>query len=473
MATALIVAVWLGHFVRTVSKSDSYEYERIASPYVLYSLSIMIWILSNAYFHSPLLLSLDKQTAISMALIANIGSYSAFAFAYVVSCRLVARLNKQSLPVSTVVFLAVLSTHAFYVNVTPGLSVTDIDIIAVGKFTLHFGESTKWFFASGLLLVGLTFKNLWIHSRRAKPIQQLKSLYMIFGISVFMVSTAVIHVVVPFIWANFSLTWLPPALALTEMLLMGYALITSRFYSNRYIVYTGSAFLFNCIIFLIPLAIVTNAFAVNDILPALFMTGVATALLWPWMLKHCRILSSRLIYGSSVTPKEAITSLADEFQYSADSAIKRLARILNIEANELQLIGSSHNDSLFESHFKRKSGALLLDELADKVNLSKQKNATLIALYERMSRNNAALVIPIYDHSNLMTHVLVANYKKDGRLFFSEEIDALQSVMLKAQGYINADRKVRQAQALANSIAHEMRNPLAQVQLQFESLKAR
>ncbi|MCV5216733.1 hypothetical protein OFC53_36465, partial [Escherichia coli] len=32
-------------------------------------------------------------------------------------------------------------------------------------------------------------------------------------------------------------------------------------------------------------------------------------------------------------------------------------------------------------------------------------------------------------------------------------------------------RKIRQSRALANSIAHEMRNPLAQVQLQFEALK--
>lgn len=90
-----------------------------------------------------------------------------------------------------------------------------------------------------------------------------------------------------------------------------------------------------------------------------------------------------------------------------------------------------------------------------------------------MHADNVALVLPIFDDNNSMSHLLLAKKKQGGGIYFYEEIKALQHVLVKAQGYINADRKVHQAQALANSIAHEMRNPLAQVQFQFEVLEAK
>ncbi|MEI8633429.1 hypothetical protein P4S72_18035 [Vibrio sp. PP-XX7] len=45
-------------------------------------------------------------------------------------------------------------------------------------------------------------------------------------------------------------------------------------------------------------------------------------------------------------------------------------------------------------------------------------------------------------------------------LFSNEELTALKKVLTEAQSYINSDLRVKQSQALANSIAHEMRNPL-------------
>ncbi|WP_410958540.1 histidine kinase dimerization/phospho-acceptor domain-containing protein, partial [Salmonella sp. LS2020043sal] len=56
-------------------------------------------------------------------------------------------------------------------------------------------------------------------------------------------------------------------------------------------------------------------------------------------------------------------------------------------------------------------------------------------------------------------------------MFSNEEISALQTLLTRVQSTIEADKRIRQSRALANSIAHEMRNPLAQVQLHFEVLK--
>ncbi|HAH03431.1 MAG TPA: hybrid sensor histidine kinase/response regulator, partial [Vibrio sp.] len=70
-----------------------------------------------------------------------------------------------------------------------------------------------------------------------------------------------------------------------------------------------------------------------------------------------------------------------------------------------------------------------------------------------------------------VTHLLVSSHKSNDQMFSNEEISALQTLLTRVQSTIEADRRIRQSRALANSIAHEMRNPLAQVQLQFELLK--
>ncbi|MBT2979925.1 histidine kinase dimerization/phospho-acceptor domain-containing protein, partial [Vibrio anguillarum] len=93
------------------------------------------------------------------------------------------------------------------------------------------------------------------------------------------------------------------------------------------------------------------------------------------------------------------------------------------------------------------------------------------ALYDKMSSNNTALVMPLFGHSKLVTHLLISPHKINNQMFSNEEIAALQTLLTRIQSIIEADRRVCQSRALANSIAHEMRNPLAQVQLHFEILK--
>ncbi len=60
---------------------------------------------------------------------------------------------------------------------------------------------------------------------------------MIAGILVFMLSTVTTTFGMTFFLRDFSLTWLPPALSISEMLFVGYALLTSRFYSVKYLAY--------------------------------------------------------------------------------------------------------------------------------------------------------------------------------------------------------------------------------------------
>ncbi|MDF5560201.1 hypothetical protein P3702_25405, partial [Vibrio parahaemolyticus] len=75
--------------------------------------------------------------------------------------------------------------------------------------------------------------------------------------------------------------------------------------------------------------------------------------------------------------------------------------------------------------------------------------------------SNTALVMPLFGRGKSVTHLLISSHKIDNKLFSNEEISALQTLLVRIQSTIEADRKVRQSRALANSIAHEMRNPLS------------
>lgn len=471
LAAVFVVALWIGHFAKSIRKENNRFNQGIAIPYILYSISIMTWIASNAYFHSPLLTNFGEEMAITLAIIANISSYSAFAFAFLVSLKLTRHLNSSIYELFSHVTLILFTGYVLYSNLMPGLTISGITIIDKGSFILDFGPATSSFFLTVLILIILTFRNLIIYSKSSISIHQVRSIYMIVGISVFMFSTLLIHVIVPFLWNDFSLAWLPPALSITEMLLMGYALITARFYSSRHILYTALKTVITCGLIIIPLFTLIQLFSKSDQIGTIAISCIATAITWKWVYSRVKPMASRVVYGTTSTPQEQIYALADTFQKSTTQAMHKLATILNISDYDLQTISSDQEEQLYRSQFRKKGNILVFEELL--LGSETGSEGLMPEHLKKMHHNNVALVLPIFDHADRLSHLLLANRKRDGKLFFSEEIQALQSVFVKAQGYINADRKVRQSQALANSIAHEMRNPLAQVQLQFEMLSHR
>lgn len=110
----------------------------------------------------------------------------------------------------------------------------------------------------------------------------------------------------------------------------------------------------------------------------------------------------------------------------------------------------------------------MIDEVEEK--LSQTEDTVLNVIHRNMKETQSSLVLPIYDSTKQLSHVLVSSSKPEGVYFSYEELAALERVLQKVQLHITYEQKVRQSQALANSIAHEMRNPLAQVQFEFENL---
>ncbi|NVD06430.1 response regulator [Vibrio sp. JPW-9-11-11] len=468
MLVSFVVLQWNLYFIKSIKRSPRSRLKHIKAPYLLYCMSILGWVLSNAYFFSPLLVTWGNDAAIFAAIVANLFSYSAFANAYIV-CLMLAkgkrRSTKLKLGVLALVSLAVVLANLFNYEM-----INSINIEKAGVFALQFGGSTTYFFAIVLCLILLSFECVAQYSRSAKPLQHIKSLYMLFGMSIFMVSTLLIHVVIPMIYDDFSLAWLPPALSISEMMLMGYALVTSRFYSNRHIVFRLLSTTLSVLVIALPIFVVLTVTETEQLLFTTLVTTICTGLFWRGLNRYSEQVASRLVFGESLPPQQKIYRLAEDFQSSIDEPLRKVANILNVDQDAIQLISNVQDEPLYTKHLKNRTSVLVLEEIEESLPQiqNRKEILSLRKLYQKMDNDNVAMVLPIFDRSNNVSHLLIAHRKHNGRLFFGEEIKALQLVVKKAQGYINAGLKIKQSQALANSIAHEMRNPLAQAQLEFE-----
>ncbi|GAB2663325.1 hybrid sensor histidine kinase/response regulator [Vibrio panuliri] len=470
IGVALIVASWAVYFIRSLRLSYSGFDRRIGTPYLLYSSSILMWVIANAFFYSPLLTRVDEALVVSMALFTNLAAFAAFVFACLITQVLVVDLEKKWMKRLQNILIAGLSIFAIYLNYLPGHTVLDVSVAEVGQFEIIFGPQTKWFISSVVVLIGLSLHNVVLYSHQARPLQQVKSLYMLTGIFIFMISSVVINGVVPYLWQDFSLTWLPPTFAISEMLLIGYALITSRFYSNRHVLYSGLSLIITSAVIVIPLCLFINALSSSDFSLIITISCLVTGFTWAKLQRMISRYVSEIVFGQAHSPERRIRSLGDEFQKSTANAFAEIAKTLDIAPNELQLVSNLQDEKLYTSQLYNQDSVLIFEEIEELVLSKAAVGKQLKKIYFKMKAEQVSLVLPIFDYNNRMSHLLLAKNKRSGEIYYFEEVKALQHVLARAQGYINADRKVHQAQALANSIAHEMRNPLAQVQLQFEKL---
>ncbi|PQJ59253.1 hybrid sensor histidine kinase/response regulator [Vibrio jasicida] len=471
LATVAVVFMWLIYYCFRLKQKNEVIFGTHHAPYIAYSVCIIAWISSNAYFHTELLPDLGPDVGIFMAKFANLASFFAFAFAYYFSCQLSAEQRKGKVhPWQQLIFVT-LTVYSLFINLQPNLTVEHVEIVGPSEFVIEFGPQTSYFFIGLVSFVVLTLVNLVAMRANSSRLTLAKTNYMIAGILVFMLSTATIHLGMTYFMGDFSLTWLPPALSISEMLFVGYALLTSRFYSVKYLAYMSLSALLVCAIFVLPLGAIF--IPMTDSKQWLIATPICALIGITWHLLYKRVsrYSSFLIYGNKKTPVQQILALEDEFKLSIDDAMRRLGILLQIPNDKLRLVTSNYTETFYEDYLSSNKSVLVLDELSDEIDYASSSKGSVKALYEKMSSNNTALVMPLFGQGKSVTHLLVSPHKINNQLFSNEEISALQTLLTRVQSTIEADRRIRQSRALANSIAHEMRNPLAQVQLQFEALK--
>ncbi|KPL97243.1 hybrid sensor histidine kinase/response regulator [Vibrio splendidus] len=442
LATVAIVVMWLLYYCYRLRQKNKVIIGTHHAPYIAYSICIVAWICSNAYFHTDLLPELGASAAVYAAKLANLASFCAFAFAYYFSCKLAAeQRNSKVHPWQQAIFVT-LTVYSFFINLSPGLTVEHVTIAGPSEFVIEFGPYTPYFFTG-----------------------------VISGILVFMLSTATVHIGIAYFIRDFSLTWLPPALSISEMLFVGYALLTSRFYSVKYLAYMSLNTLLVCAILVIPFgAIFIPLTDDNQWLIAIPICAVI-GITWHLLYKRMSDYASFFIYGNKKTPVQQILALEEDFKLSIDDAMRRLGGLLQIPEDKLRLVNSNYNETFYEDYLSTNKSVLVFDELSQELDYTAPAKRSIKALYDKMSSNDTALVMPLFGQGKSVTHLLVSSHKSNDQMFSNEEISALQTLLTRVQSTIEADRRIRQSRALANSIAHEMRNPLAQVQLQFELLK--
>ncbi|MGR6839998.1 ATP-binding response regulator [Aliivibrio wodanis] len=468
---AVFILLWVAFFIRSLFKDRMEVDPKIYYPYIGYSIFIVIWILTNFYFQSELLLIFSEKIALYMAIAANLASYFAFAFAFLFSCRLVSTRKDKKMASWQVVLFYAETAFALAINLIPNLTVTSVTIIDKGVFTINFGPFAFIFFINAFVFIGLIIHN-FLQLRTSKlKLNKEKSIYLLFGILIFMSSTIISQVIIPIVWGDFSFAWLPPALSVTESVLIGYTLLFHRLYSLRYISYWACSYTINITIYLIPIILIylTND-NINLLYTCIFLI-IYTGLFWEKTLKKSKLVSSLLIYKNKKTPVEEIYDIADEFKYSSQHAMIKLATLLDTPQEELLLVGKNTNYNIFIPHLNQSNSALVKDELDYQIHYSpNSKVSSYYDVQKEMDSQKTALILPIFGKNKLVSHLLISPSKRNGSTFSNEEITAIQWVLTKVQGYIESERKVKQSQALANSIAHEMRNPLSQLQYHFERI---
>lgn len=471
LATVAVVMMWLFYYCYRLKQKNEVIFGTHHAPYIAYSVCIIAWISSNAYFHTDLLPQLGATAGIFMAKFANLASFFAFAFAYYFSCQLAAEQRKGKVHLWQQAIFVTLTVYSLFINLRPDLTVEHVDIVGPSQFVIEFGPHTSYFFIGLVSFVVLTLVNLVAMRTNSSKLTLAKTNYMIAGILVFMLSTATIHLGMTYFMGDFSLTWLPPALSISEMLFVGYALLTSRFYSVKYLAYMCLSALLVCAIFVLPLGAIF--IPLTDSNQWLIATPICALIGITWHLLYKRVsrYASFLIYGNKKTPVQQILALEEDFKLSIDEAMRHLGNLLQIPNDKLRLVTSNYNETFYEDYLSSNKSVLVLDELSEELDYKVSAKGSLKALYDKMSSNDTALVMPLFGQGKSVTHLLVSPHKSNNQMFSNEEISALQTLLTRVQSTIEADRRIRQSRALANSIAHEMRNPLAQVQLQFEALK--
>ncbi len=465
---SLIVISWVSYFylnlkARKVDLTQShYKY------YLSYSVGLFFWILSNAYFHTGYLVTQPETSAIVLAIFANLTAFIAFSSAFLFSCKLKEHYLQQKTPRLVYTIFTALTVLTLSINLIPELTVQSVDIKAPSEFVIHFGNYTSLFFLTLTALVFLTLINLISLRGVSNRLSKTRVNFMVAGMIIFMVSTGIIQLGVTMFVGDFSLTWLPPALSISEMLITGYALLTSRFYSTRYMSYLLLTTAVTCAIYIFPLFFFTesNGIKYDIIILYSFILGIT----WQPLYARVKQYTSLMIYNSPQSPTEQIYALVTEFQKSPAEALAKLADLLNVPASQIHLVKKSPGEDIYIDYLNHHQDALIIEELQDKLDGS-VTTGKLGELHEKMSENDAAIIMPMFDNSHVISHLLIATHKTNGQMYSNEELLALKKVLEQAQYYINSDRRVRQSQALANSIAHEMRNPLAQLQLHLEKLQ--
>ncbi|CAG9000930.1 MAG: Autoinducer 1 sensor kinase/phosphatase LuxN [Candidatus Celerinatantimonas neptuna] len=465
--TAIFSSIWFIYFIFHSIKENILILKILYYPYIIYSFFVILWILSNMYFQTKFVEYFNPNVATGIAKAANIFSYISYSSIYHFTCRLLSDKKNHSIKKWQFYFLWILSIYCIYTNIFTTNIILDVKVISASNFTIYFGSQAPIFFTIiSALTLGSLINLISLFQSKNKLIK-LKSTYMLIGMLVFMISTLLFSVLLTYYSNSFSYTWLPPAFSIFEVLFMGYASIAHRFYSWRYISYLTTNSLITLMGFIFPIMLLSIDIQQESHVTILLTWTLIYGLAWKNIWKFIGQYISIIIYGHKITPVSEIYKLSKDFQISIEQATRKLSELLQIDPKSI-LITDAKTHKLYSSYLVKSDPVLLIEEI--EYHATTSANPHLLVIHNQMSEHNSAMILPMYDDEHLITRLFITPHKSDGSIYSNEEISALQNLLKNAQNYIYNEFHVKQSQAIAHSIAHEMRNPLSQLQLHLEKI---
>lgn len=465
----------------------------IFQPYVLYVFFIALWVLSNAYFHSSLLIRLDSSIAKIMGLIATASfTFSGLVF-YYFSCLM--RFGRKSISRLSWFLIACIAAINLSFNVYPNLTVKGVDIIDVGQFELIFGFGNSLIFLIGVVMLIVSYRNFFITLKKQDiKIENVRFFYIFFGMSLMYFSAVVFMILIPLVFNNYSYVWIPPFLSILDLLIVGYAILTKRFLDVRllisnllkaaisFVLSTGIAYFS---IVLIRFVFEADSLALLYIIA--FMIGIFS------YLKLYKFLNSRTFYhifGVSDTEhlRRVIQNLKERKQVY--KSIKALENDMRKSFSTRNKVVGCHiipmDKKIRETyphlidHLEKHQRTLVTEE----VKFIESKKKTLFPLLQELE-SLGGICLPLYANKELIG-LFTLGKKQYNHLYSKEEIEALESMsshlsMLVNEILYNAElekevkhktielrKRIKEANELIEQqsdfiavTAHEFRTPLS------------
>lgn len=467
LGSAILVLLWLIYFSLFVFGRNKFLLRTLFYPCIMYAFFMLIWILINTYFHSTLLVKNGEHAAIVMDKIANIAASFTLLSAFIYSCHLTS--NKKDRQLYTWQKAVVLFTILISItlNTLPNLTALRISIKGPSQFSIIYTKYTLFFILIFLVIFFLTLFNIFHKIKENNKIKITESIYIGVGFTVSALSIITTHLVIAYSFGNFSMTWLPPVLSSIELFIIGYAILYHRFYSWQYLFYILINFIAVCTLYIIPTYLMihyvkSQSVIIISIIWSLFY-GLYCKSIWRYIGQYI----SLIVYGKTQTPVDEINALSHVFQTSIHQAMGKLSELLQLNQQQL-IISDANKNKLYTSYLSNNDSVLLVEEIEYRAETA--PNLQLKTILNEMSKHDTAMILPLYDHQHTLTSLLITPHKMNGAIYSNEEISALQRLLKKVQAHIYSEYHIKKAQAIAHSIAHEMRNPLAQIQLRLEDI---
>ena len=449
---------------------------RLIKAYTAYACFVFLWIITNAYFQSELLVQLPKDWAVWMALISNISGCFVTLSLFYLSCLIRDPKSLRSFKVWS--FIAGIGITNLVINVLPGMTVYDVQIKDVGIFTLQQGPLSNLFFIITAISIIPTIYNFVKSVQKSRKVEHLRNLYILVGTIIMYVSALSGNMFLPMLAARYDTAWVAPSLSIAEVLIVGYALVVSRFIDIRLATYRTTSLL-NAIavygVLVWSILQIESLYALNPRITALLLFGVWILLLTTWREVETTSswMWSKVFYPRKINPLRAIQSTLEAFKDSLQKGIQTLGNALNTSGAQFIFVGesSSPETQLLQKFFqKNPEKSLIQDELQYQLEQRIPTRRTKI-LKKTLEKMMVAAAIPVLDDNKKLLGILLLEQKLDGKLFSTQEIKATKSLLKKATIYIGKERdyaailtKLQHKEGVdgefLDDLMHEIRHPL-------------